>query len=436
MKKDKVTILKISILLLSLVLVTLGCQGQEGERSTVVEVSTTETTTETQAPSQVLAETTAVEEETEKAFVNPFMDLPESSIRPVHLQLTPGATYPENGWLTAILPGSFDGIQLMLVSDHLKQVQYIEGVTQASETQMDNGLYSYSFQLSDLVPGEAYEYALRLGEEYSSVYTWTTPHKGETVLKVFGDLQGYRLDQYMTFRSLYELTHGPDADMTLLMGDIVDTGDDANQWNFYYQSLWGYGQKQFFAATIGNHDVKGSRDYYTSTFQFEDNGVEGLKDTCGYFDLPYARVMMIDTERPSTFDLQQEWVMDTAEDSDKAFTIVLMHRSVYPIFYVEPHMQVWAETFKEAGIDLVLSGHDHLYSRTQQDATTYIVTGSGSGSKLYDQSEERPWQEFIYDEDYPVSIEMVVSQEAIDIKTTSMESDDLIIVDQFRIEMK
>jgi len=432
MNKDVGVIVKISIILLSIVLIAFGCQGQEDEKSTVTEVPTTETVTETQSPSQV----PMVEEVTEKAFINPFMDLPESTIRPVHLQLTPGENYPEKGWLTAILPGSFEGIQLMLVSEQLKQVRYIEGVNQASETQIDNGLYSYSFELSDLVPGEAYAYALRLGDEYSSVYKWTVPKDGQTVLKVFGDLQGYRLDQYMAFRRLYELSHGPEADMTILMGDIVDTGDDANQWNFYYQSLWGYGQKQFFAAAIGNHDVKGSRDFYTSTFQFEGNGVVGLEDTCGYFDLPYARVMMIDTEGPSTFKLQQQWVIDTAEGSDKAFTIVLMHRSVYPIFYVEPHMQVWAETFKEAGIDLVLSGHDHIYSRTQQDGTTYIVTGSGSGSKFYDQSEARPWQQFIYDEDHPVSIDIVVSREAIDLKATSMENEELVIVDQHRIELK
>ena len=69
--------------------------------------------------------------------------------------------------------------------------------------------------------------------------------------------------------------------------------------------------------------------------------------------------------------------------------------------------------FDELGVDLVLSGHDHIYSRTEmyngekvtdgQQGTMYIVGGCSSGSKFYDaDSNGRPWQDVVYDENNPV----------------------------------
>ncbi len=46
------------------------------------------------------------------------------------------------------------------------------------------------------------------------------------------------------------------------------------------------------------------------------------------------------------------------------------------------------EKFEEAGVDLVLSGHDHNYQRfDERGGVTYVVTGGGGNSRLYELKE-------------------------------------------------
>ena len=89
------------------------------------------------------------------------------------------------------------------------------------------------------------------------------------------------------------------------------------------------------------------------------------------------------------------------EKVDKSFRIVLMHRSAYPLNYNEEEIRALAPVFEECNVDLVLSGHDHIYSRTTMlagektamntNGVTYVVTGSASGSKYYAAADDRPW---------------------------------------------
>ena len=75
-----------------------------------------------------------------------------------------------------------------------------------------------------------------------------------------------------------------------------------------------------------------------------------------------------------------------------------------------------ALTFRphNSGIDLVLSGHDHIYSRTSMlkgiltpppDGVVYVCGWSSSGSKYYAEDNEtsfRYWRDIVYDRNTPV----------------------------------
>ena len=75
-----------------------------------------------------------------------------------------------------------------------------------------------------------------------------------------------------------------------------------------------------------------------------------------------------------------------------------MHRSFYGSIYanVSPGLQAtWQPLFDECGVDLVLTGHDHVYMRSHKvyqgqvvandhkGGTVYMTLGS-AGSKYYD----------------------------------------------------
>ncbi len=91
------------------------------------------------------------------------------------------------------------------------------------------------------------------------------------------------------------------------------------------------------------------------------------------------------------------WFTEVVEANlDVDFVIVGMHRSFYGSTYASDSVNVrnlWLKLFDRYGVDLVLSGHDHVYARSYKmynnqisndpiRGTTYIIGGSG-GPKFY-----------------------------------------------------
>lgn len=374
------------------------------------------------------------EVETQAVFMNPLEGVAADMV-PEHIQLTVGEDITTSFFVTLILDENVTMPSLVLVDAAHRLVEVVEGVDVTAEDVTTAGLKAYSYALDHLIANYSYQYAFKSGDQWSEVYNIELPADHvSTRVAVFGDLQGYKLSQYMTFQSVFDAAeaHG-NVDLHFLMGDIVDRGDSYDQWDFYYQAMIGRGPWALFASAIGNHDVKGSRDFYNTTFAYETNGLESLPESTGYFDLPFARVAMIDTEKPSTFEAQEEWLEQVMSTTDKPYRIVLMHRSVFPIFYVEPHMQVWAKVFEDIGIDLVFSGHDHIYSRTRVEDVTYVVTGSGSGSKFYSKSDQRSWEGYVYDEDYPVYIIMDILMDDLTLKSYGFVDGNSQLMDEMRL---
>lgn len=398
------------------------------DKATVIEELVIEERTEAE---QLVVEVPITEVVLESLFVNPLEGV-KATILPEHIQLTVGETATASLFVTVILAEIHSAPSLVLIDEAHEEVTYVEASDVTGEDVAIAGLKAYAYTLDKLLPNHPYQYALRSGDQWSEDYRFELPSENaSTRVAVFGDLQGYKLDQYMTYQSVFDAAeaHGS-VDLHFLMGDIVDSGETYEQWDFYYQAMVDRGPSAICATTIGNHDVKGSRDFYNATFEYENNGLENLPDTSGYFDLPYARVIMIDTEKPSTFEAQQSWLKDTVAASNKPSNIVLMHRSVFPIYYVEPHMQAWSEVFEAAGIDLVLSGHDHIYSRTTVNDVTYLVTGSGSGSKYYTRTDSRWWEDFIYDDDNPVYTLLDISMSGLTIHSYSYKEGNSQLIDK------
>lgn len=261
----------------------------------------------------------------------------------------------------------------------------------------------------------------------------------------FGDIQGYLLSQYEHFAKVHQIAmeQMPDVDKTLIAGDIVDNGDSPDQWQFFNQTMGWLVDGGTLLTAIGNHDVYGSDEMYLATFDYPDNGPEGMKDRCYYVDLPYGRLAVIDTENYSSYDAQKRWLTEVLAEVE-GFRLVMMHRSVYPISYDEAHVRTFAEVFEGADVDLVLSGHDHIYSRaTVKDGVktvpaagvTYLVGGSGSGSKYYSDAGEshRYWRDVVYDQDNPVYVHIEMDSESLDVEAYAVIDGKSLLVDSFQL---
>jgi predicted phosphodiesterase len=319
-------------------------------------------------------------------------------------------------------------------------------------------LYIYKTTITELEALSTYQFAIKSNNDYSKLYEITTLSESEpTIMAFFGDTQGYKLSQYENFRITYEKAidvvgqiyikvdmAGTDKiGISYIAGDIVDRGDSWDQWGFLDEAMAGYMSNAMFVTTIGNHDVKQSPDIYTHTFNYPENGIDGGSERSYYFDLPYGRVAVWDSEAISTFEEQSQWLLDIMSQDEVGFKLVLMHRSAYPMAYDEGHIRRLSEVFEKAEIDLVLSGHDHIYSRTTmfQDkqvpidkGVTYIVGGSSTGSKFYDtlQQEKRYWKNISFDGDYPVFTLLNIGETSIQVNAYAIE-DEVALIDHFEI---
>jgi hypothetical protein len=172
----------------------------------------------------------------------------------------------------------------------------------------------------------------------------------------------------------------PQDAIVLTAGDnVYDYGTVAEYANCF-QPTWGAHKDRMY-PTIGNHD------YYTTNADgyFGYFGAQAGPDRLGYYSFDYAGWHIVSLNSivgVSTESEQYRWlVADLAKPRDTACTLALMH---FPLFnsgltYGSVfEMRTIFQALYDAGVELVISGHDHLYERfapQRADGTADPVRG-------------------------------------------------------------
>jgi hypothetical protein len=168
---------------------------------------------------------------------------------------------------------------------------------------------------------------------------------------------------------------GDESAFTLITGDFTDSSSQA-QWDTLFQIDGDRFSKSLTVPTIGNHDSFGSTNYLKLNFpdppDRDGDPTNGIAYTYA-FEYGAALFMVINVNG----DLQAiaDWVEDQVAKSDKPWQIVAFHEAIYTagshISGTSNARKILSPVFDRVGIDLVLQGHDHTYSRS-------IVNGDGS----------------------------------------------------------
>ena len=176
---------------------------------------------------------------------------------------------------------------------------------------------------------------------------------------------------------------------------------------------------EFFLPTVGNHDVgSGAEDdtkekIFAKVFsEFKANNfLESYNRTAYYVDIGDTRLIVLNTYHPEESNQisgrQLKWFKKVSSEP-KQHKLVFLHSPAYPTGhhldssldeYPEKRDRFW-DIIDKNNIDLVLTGHEHNYSRRIIDASfstanyqfvravTQIVTG-GAGGPLMDIFEDR-----------------------------------------------
>ncbi len=223
------------------------------------------------------------------------------------------------------------------------------------------------------------------------------------------------------------LAANPDAELLVSGGDQVETAGNESQWTAF---LTPDQLRQYpWAATIGNHDV-GSKAYeqhmFTPNTDYSGalyaNGNPASNTSGGDYWFFHKDTLFIDLNSNS-YATSQGGGGDEAhlayvskvikEQGAKAkWTVLVYHHAIYsPAAHAKDgdakvRRNDFPTAFSNLGVDLVLQGHDHAYSRSysikngakenpaeQPGATEvfpgpggviYVTSNSASGSKYYD----------------------------------------------------
>jgi predicted phosphodiesterase len=337
---------------------------------------------------------------------------------------------------------------ILILNENLSLVQsYAVSVEAIDIGDPSKTMYVYKAEITGLEPNKTYQYIIKAKEAYSNLYAFTGIKQTDPItIAFFGDTQGYKLSQYEDFAANYKVAMKTvdRVDISLIAGDIVDTGDSSEQWGYFHETMKETLASSLFATAIGNHDAMNGSKLYQYNFRYPTNGIKGLEERNYYFDLPGARVAIWDTESPKRFDEQGAWLSRIMSESNQDYHIVLMHRSAYPMVYDEGYIRALSTIMEEAGVDLVLSGHDHVYSRTTMwqnkvsevgKGVTYIVGGSSSGSKVYKPKniEKRYWKQFAYEGTEPVFTLISISKGLMHIQAYANKDNHEVLIDTINI---
>ncbi|MGD9910318.1 MAG: metallophosphoesterase [Candidatus Izemoplasmatales bacterium] len=264
--------------------------------------------------------------------------------------------------------------------------------------------YLYEADMTSLEVGKTYTYHVGTtsGTVLSDDYTFTMNSNvnGDFTFMYIADPQENAELGYMAYAYavLYTLEYSSQAyDFVMFPGDMINDSDIKTEWTWFYRYSSFFITSTPIVATIGNHEF-GRVDLdritqleYDGYINLPDNGpVYGPFDEIGFdqrgahiddgktysFNYGNAHFTVIDTETycdgttecayydTDNVEILNNWIRDDLANSTATWNIVLLHRGPYGLSYDTFNVRNnLIPIFDEYNVDLVLSGHDHQYSR-------------------------------------------------------------------------
>lgn len=333
----------------------------------------------------------------------------------------------------------------------------------------EEGYYSCQATVS-VEPGTSYIYRVGNDDAWSDIYTTATGDADQSFsFLLAGDPQigaGSTASDIEGWKDTMDKSAQwfPEAEFLISAGDQVNSNSNTAQYDGYFAPSQTTSLPQ--ATNIGNHD-SGS-DLYNQHFNMpnvdQDSGWIGAGKAGGDYWYMYKGVLFMSINSNDTSTSEHKAFLEkvVAEQGDKAaWKVVTFHHSVYSTASHESDGDIIARReelppiFSELGIDVVLMGHDHVYTRTymmqgttpvipedgqvpasvtnpEKGQVLYLTANSASGSKFYSiHNKDFPYAAVKNQENTPNITKIDVS--AGSFTMTTYRTADQSVVDSFTI---
>jgi len=207
----------------------------------------------------------------------------------------------------------------------------------------------------------------------AAIYFLSPFDDGSINFYVFGDSQGYQggVEQIVSAANL----HRPD--FLFHCGDLTPFGQE-NQ----YQAVKAVLDQSIVPVytTIGNHDIK---DGGGALYQ------EYFGSSTYSFDLGPAHFTVFNTSSSDVSFQEFSWLEQDLTQTEAEFRFVFTHIPPFDPRTGENHSLINSTTstqlmslFEAHDVDVVFTGHIHMYNETVVNGVRYVITG-GAGASLY-----------------------------------------------------
>lgn len=263
------------------------------------------------------------------------------------------------------------------------------------------------------------------GKAGSEIMQFHTAKRKEFSFALFGDPQlgAYENNDFERWNISVEKAFAciGKTDFILSLGDQVDgIGEE----DFILKCFSDFRSPLLFkeipVITVkGNHEAHGtSEDIYERQFVFQNRNEQGDY----WFTCQDVLFVILDSNEDD-YSEHRQFVETAISEAVRKWVIVAMHHSIFSggehakDNSVSEMRAEYAEMFAELDVDLVLGGHDHIYSRShlmagelplpdkedgrkEKGETLYITASSSSGNKFYssDESSAYEYTAFAYKE--------------------------------------
>ena len=293
------------------------------------------------------------------------------------------------------------------------ETMYFEGTSYVGL----GGKYIHEISVNGLEPATEYVYTVGDGFNERDGKFKTALEQGDESSFTFAYLADTQVSNASNAKALgatLAKVNEKNPDFVYLAGDVTDKSTNESQWEWLFNNdgVYSTGGEDMFAnnlvaVTQGNHD---NNEMYQHI-----NAPEEAGKIVYSFDYGCAKFIILNLES-ARYDedaraQQEAYLRDAVKDakSNGQWTIVGFHKSLYTGAShitdsdVVAARKYWAPIFAETDVDLVLQGHDHVYSRgfvtaegenanptvledgtiIQPDAPLYMVGGHAGGLKWY-----------------------------------------------------
>lgn len=289
-------------------------------------------------------------------------------------------------------------VQWIALSENSPSQTTINSTT-AQEKEYLTGISKHFWRakLTNLQPETQYRYRVGTANQWTEWQRFTTAaakFKPFTTL-YFGDAQNAIAESVTPlFNKAFVQT--VNAQLVVHAGDMIDRSTPAAQaWQEWFYALGQAGTRLNQFVIPGNHEYQVTEQQksavlkpeFSALFAVDRTSTTQFSDTV--FSIIYQGVQFISLDTTALLydelqaSEQAQWLDKQLATGNAAWRVVVMHHPVYT--FAANRKQIRdvriadrLETiFERHKVNLVLQGHDHLYSRVRKNNVTYLVSIAG-----------------------------------------------------------